>query len=418
MTVSQNKKSKDKRYRVDSVPIFSELEAVMPDVQAEEDAIDRLLIDTGFDLNQAGELQPSRAAKIGDIEPHASPNRLEPKLIARKIEPRLKASDFESEDFVVLKSPTVEPEPDEEPLSIGATNAEIEADVKIRPEPILAGEISESLADLPTGEDPCRDDLLEVPAIRPEYECRGHAMNLHADTEQIPDTTSMNDAESMPSALGRRFLEQEAIIRRQEQTIERLVAKTRNSAVLSSAALLAGIIAIALALILATPEKPGQQPVAGLSLPKREEPHTGTGGNDRVSRNVLGKNDLPSEPRSQSSKIGSKNSSVPAALAGSSLSSPDLADNPERPANHSATATSSPQWFVNLFSFRRRSDAVGQAAELIRKGIRSEIIEVEINGDTWYRLRVSGFIGKEQAAEYAEKIKKSLQLNSIWIAQN
>ena len=51
--------------------------------------------------------------------------------------------------------------------------------------------------------------------------------------------------------------------------------------------------------------------------------------------------------------------------------------------------------------------------KLIQKGIPVKVIAVDMNKKTWYQLKVGGFKNKENAALYAAKMKKSLNLNSV-----
>ena len=54
--------------------------------------------------------------------------------------------------------------------------------------------------------------------------------------------------------------------------------------------------------------------------------------------------------------------------------------------------------------------------EFKQKGIPVEIIVVDVLGVEWFRIRVAGFKNKSEAREYAAKIKKSLNLGSVWVS--
>ncbi len=73
------------------------------------------------------------------------------------------------------------------------------------------------------------------------------------------------------------------------------------------------------------------------------------------------------------------------------------------------------KWVVNLISFKQEWYAKRKAAEFEKKGIPVEVTKVVIKGKTWYRLRVKGFNSKYEAAAYAAKVKKSLNLTSVWV---
>jgi cell division protein FtsN len=75
------------------------------------------------------------------------------------------------------------------------------------------------------------------------------------------------------------------------------------------------------------------------------------------------------------------------------------------------------QWMVNLVAFKQEWYAQRKAAEFDKKGIPAKVIQVEVNGQTWFRLTVKGFKSKSEAAAYAVKVKKILNLSSTWITK-
>ena len=80
-------------------------------------------------------------------------------------------------------------------------------------------------------------------------------------------------------------------------------------------------------------------------------------------------------------------------------------------------AVSKIQWVVNLVAFKQEWYAQRKAAEFDKKGIPAKVIQVEVNGQTWFRLTVKGFKSKSEAAAYAVKVKKILNLSSTWITK-
>jgi len=75
------------------------------------------------------------------------------------------------------------------------------------------------------------------------------------------------------------------------------------------------------------------------------------------------------------------------------------------------------EWVVNLVSHKQRWYADKKAEEFKQKGVPVEIFPVDVQGVEWFRIRVVGFKDKEAAALYAAKIKKSLNLGSVWVAK-
>jgi hypothetical protein len=81
----------------------------------------------------------------------------------------------------------------------------------------------------------------------------------------------------------------------------------------------------------------------------------------------------------------------------------------------SAATAPTDDWSVNLLAMRESGFANSKAAEFAKKGVPVEVVQVAVNDQTWYRLRVSGFNNQNEATAYAERAKKALKLNSVWV---
>lgn len=75
------------------------------------------------------------------------------------------------------------------------------------------------------------------------------------------------------------------------------------------------------------------------------------------------------------------------------------------------------KWVVNLVSFKQDWYAKRKAEEFEKKGIFSKVIQVKVKGEKWFRLTVEGFKSKYEAAAYAVKAKKALNLISVWVTK-
>jgi len=75
-------------------------------------------------------------------------------------------------------------------------------------------------------------------------------------------------------------------------------------------------------------------------------------------------------------------------------------------------------WVVNLVSFKQEWYAKRKALEYEKKGIPAEVVKAKVNGENWFRLRVKGFKSKYEAAAYAVKVKKTLNLTSVWVTKS
>lgn len=76
------------------------------------------------------------------------------------------------------------------------------------------------------------------------------------------------------------------------------------------------------------------------------------------------------------------------------------------------------RWGVNLGAFRQEWFARSKAAEFAQQGIFAEVIPVHEDNATMYRLRVGGFKTKAEANSKTAKIKKALNLDSVWVSDN
>ncbi len=70
-------------------------------------------------------------------------------------------------------------------------------------------------------------------------------------------------------------------------------------------------------------------------------------------------------------------------------------------------------WSVNLSAYKKQSDAKRKADQLIQKGIPVKVTAVDMNNTKWYRLKLGSFKNKTNADAYAARIKKSHHLNNI-----
>jgi len=74
------------------------------------------------------------------------------------------------------------------------------------------------------------------------------------------------------------------------------------------------------------------------------------------------------------------------------------------------------EWFVNLVSFKQRWYTDKKVASFKQQGIPTEVVTTEVNGEKWFRIRAAGFYSKAAAQDYADKIKRVLNLGSVWVS--
>lgn len=74
-------------------------------------------------------------------------------------------------------------------------------------------------------------------------------------------------------------------------------------------------------------------------------------------------------------------------------------------------------WVVNLVAYKQDWYAKRKAEEFAGKGVQAKVSRVESKGEIWYRLSVDGFKSQYDAAAYAARVKKTLNLDSVWLAK-
>jgi len=76
------------------------------------------------------------------------------------------------------------------------------------------------------------------------------------------------------------------------------------------------------------------------------------------------------------------------------------------------------KWGVNLGAFKQEWFAKSKAAEYAQQGVFAEVIPLHEKNTTMYRLRVAGFKTKAEADSNTARIKKALNLDSVWVNDN
>ena len=74
-------------------------------------------------------------------------------------------------------------------------------------------------------------------------------------------------------------------------------------------------------------------------------------------------------------------------------------------------------WAVNLIAFKQDWYANRKAEEYARQGVPAKVSKIVSKGEDWYRLSIDGFKSQYEAAGYAARIKKTLNLDAVWVAK-
>jgi len=74
------------------------------------------------------------------------------------------------------------------------------------------------------------------------------------------------------------------------------------------------------------------------------------------------------------------------------------------------------EWVVNLVSFKQRWYTDKKVESFKQQGIPTEVVTTEVKGEKWFRIRAVGFYSKSAAQDYADKVKRVLNLGSVWVS--
>jgi TolA-binding protein len=87
------------------------------------------------------------------------------------------------------------------------------------------------------------------------------------------------------------------------------------------------------------------------------------------------------------------------------------------PVMAAAATAKSGGWVINLLSVRSAGTANEELARLRKLGIRADQQTVTQQGQTWYRLRVTGFDSYAGAKAYIDTVEKQTGFRSAWVAK-
>lgn len=129
---------------------------------------------------------------------------------------------------------------------------------------------------------------------------------------------------------------------------------------------------------------------------------------------------LSTEKNEQVAALEAKIRELEAKLAAATASpAPKTVKKPVAPVKRSpARTTPTARWAVNLISFKQDWYANRKAAEFAKQGISAKVIPVQVKGETWYRLSVFGFKSRDEASAYAARVKRTHNLDSVWIGKD
>ncbi|MGZ5056473.1 MAG: SPOR domain-containing protein, partial [Methylobacter sp.] len=125
----------------------------------------------------------------------------------------------------------------------------------------------------------------------------------------------------------------------------------------------------------------------------------------------------PTKVEAASESVPAKAKIQPEAVSAKPVTSPKVVVK-EEPVKASQQAATAGKWGVNLVAFKQEWFAKSKAAEFARLGVFAEVIPVHEGNSTMYRLRVSGFRSKAEAFSNTDRIKKTLNLDSVWVSDN
>jgi hypothetical protein len=82
------------------------------------------------------------------------------------------------------------------------------------------------------------------------------------------------------------------------------------------------------------------------------------------------------------------------------------------------SATIKSNWLISLGSFKNKSIAKQRADGFKKAGVSVQLIEVQAKNQTWYRVVTKTTKTKQEAENYAERVKRTLKLGSVSMTKN
>ncbi|WP_027150119.1 SPOR domain-containing protein [Methylobacter tundripaludum] len=161
------------------------------------------------------------------------------------------------------------------------------------------------------------------------------------------------------------------------------------------------------------PTKPTKEEVAHEHVSTKEEAAHEIAPTKERAKHEVAPAKVESVPETAPAKVKAQPEAVPATPI-----TPPKAVIKEEPVKPSKQTTAAAKWGVNLVAFKQEWFAKSKAAEFARLGVFAEVIPVHEKNTTMYRLRVGGFKSKADALSNTDRIKKTLNLDSVWVSDN
>ena len=448
---------------IEEIPVLDIYPVVDSDeITAEEDAIDRLLVDAGFGANDKLELDDGKSdALVVDDLSLADGFADSGEFVVESVElqeqnpltetEELPISDFHSMvnfDEIPNKGDTIDR------LLVGAgfdANDELELDDEAPNMLVIEGVCRSNELDVNFEEQSAMAANAGIFGIeRSELELDKDAIGVFLEKKKNPETVNheqaisetnypeealenLNNNAAAITALRIVKIEQENI----KKQINDHENKVKKVTIITYTSLTVGIVALLSTMVMGLIVSSMQAKVSKLTelvsileedMSGITEKNSDMGINNRdpsieqLNQKVNGLPERPEEqirPSSGNSENGMPVNVMKQATVSKSLDNPQARlpvpekKKPSEAAKNLPAGKNAAGWFVNLTAYEDPGYAKSKAEKFLQKGIPVKVIAVDMNHTTWYRLKVSGFKNKEEASAYAAKIKKSLNLNSV-----
>ncbi len=130
---------------------------------------------------------------------------------------------------------------------------------------------------------------------------------------------------------------------------------------------------------------------------------------EHASERVLGELVAPPQDAPSAAPDAAPAQAVPAAP----IAAGDGAD--PAPAPAAPPDPAAPQWQINVASFRDRASAEPLLRRMAVAGLEPSVQTAEIDGQTWYRVRVAGYTERAEADVAAGELGVLLDQSSLWV---
>ncbi len=91
--------------------------------------------------------------------------------------------------------------------------------------------------------------------------------------------------------------------------------------------------------------------------------------------------------------------------------------NPARSAQDKPDKTTDDLWTINISSYLDKDEAFKTIERLGRAGIKAYVVEIDVKGKHYFRVRAGRYATRQEALKQAKELSKKLNIKGTWVAK-